>query len=70
MSLSKNAFALRGWLQYWGDKFAGAKDHASLEHAASECDMSAPEWVTQEYLFKARELYFLAKERLDKRLKG
>lgn len=70
MSLSKNAFACIGWKLYWGDRFAGAKDHAMLESLATECDNSAPGWVTQEYLFKARDSYHGAKRRLDAKLKG
>lgn len=70
MTLTKNAFALHGWLTYWRDRMAGAKDHAALESVASECDMTAPDWVTQDYRIKARHAYMLRKESLDRRLKG
>lgn len=70
MSLTKNAFALNGWLHYWRDKMASAKDHAALESLASECDATAPTWVTQAYLFKARDAYHARKESLNRRLKG
>lgn len=67
---TKNAFALHGWLAYWRDMMGGAKDHAALESVASECDATAPEWVTQAYLDKARIAYQARKAALDRRLKG
>ena len=70
MTLSKNAFALHGWLIYWRDRFGAAKDHAALEAVASECDTTAPDWVSQEYLFKARHAYQTRKRVLDAKLKG
>lgn len=70
MTLTKNAFALRGWLAYWRDRMAGCRDHAALESVASECDATAPDWVTQEYLTKARIAYQAHKGTLDRRLKG
>lgn len=70
MSLSKNDFAQHGWLCVWRDRMAGAKDHSSLESVASECDATAPAWVTQAYLNKARLAYQARKESLDRRLKG
>lgn len=70
MTLTKTAFALKGWAQYWGDRFAAAKTLADLESAASECDATAPDWVTQEYLFKARDSYILRRQRFESALKG
>ena len=70
MSLSKNAFALRGWLTYWRDRLGVAPDHTTLEAVASECDATAPDWVTQAYLFKARDAYQTRKRLLDTKLKG
>ena len=70
MTLSKNAFALHGWLAYWRDRMAGARDHTALESIASECDATAQDWVTQAYLDKARQAYMNRKTALDRRLKG
>lgn len=70
MSLTMNAFALRGWLAYWCDRIASAKDHAALESVASECDATAPDWVTQDYRIKARIAYQAHKAAFDRRLKG
>lgn len=70
MTLSKNAFALHGWLTFWRDRMAGARDHAALESIASECDATAPDWVNQEYLNKARQSYMFRKESLNRRIKG
>jgi len=70
MTLSKTAFAMHGWLAYWRDRFGTAKDLVALESAASECDATAPEWVSEEYLFKARDAYQLRRRIFAEKLKG
>lgn len=70
MTISKNAFALHGWLAYWCGRIAGCRDHAALASVARELDTTMPAWVTQEYLAKARIAYQAHKAALDRHLKG